>query len=116
MSALIFLGTDGNRIQSGLCNFRFTWEGEDKSAAFAELTLDPDTPGMVFHQPLGDRQAQTRAFPHAFRGFANLAELIKNSSLFFGKDAQAGVGYRYPNEFSVGICIYTNSAAASREL
>src|SRR5580704_3173979 len=64
--------------------------GEVKRAAAAHLALHPNAASHHFHQPRADGQTKTGASVFTGSGPIGLPERLKNESLTFGRNSDAG--------------------------
>jgi hypothetical protein len=67
-------------------------ESDSEPAAFAWLTLNPDSTAVRFDQAARDRQTEARAFPQGGVGTGHLMKIVEDRILLFLRDARSGIG------------------------
>src|ERR1700745_1430740 len=89
--------------------------GEEKAAPSPECALNPDSPAMEFHYSSGNRKAEPRAFLHTTTCRRHLSELLENSGLLFGWNADSRVAYTKADVAIVRFSAYFYSSSGRRK-
>src|SRR5262249_35178888 len=77
----------------GLSLSQIEFRSETECAASSESARDAQLSTHAFHEPVADRQSETRAAVLACDRTIRLRELIENAVQLVRRDADSGVGY-----------------------
>src|SRR5262249_56059933 len=80
-----------------------SWQGERERGPLADPALDPDPPPVQLHELLGQRQSEPGALLFAGIIPPDLAELLEDGRLVFGRNADACVADR-DRDHALGRC------------
>src|SRR5262249_57063317 len=80
-----------------------SWQGERERGPLADPALDPDPPPVQLHELLGQRQSEPGALLFAGIIPPDLAELLEDRRLVFGRNADACVADRDRDD-ALGRC------------